>query len=269
MKRILILGANGMLGYAAGMYFQRSGYEVNALARIDFDALTSDIALLNDHVKNSDLVINCIGVIKQVIDNYTPYQTVFINGVFPKNLAKLCNASGTPMIHITTDCVFSGLKGSYNENDYFDAKDLYGISKISGETGDCMNLRTSIIGPEKNTSRSLLGWAFSQKNKAINGFTNHIWNGVTTLQLAIIIEQIMSSGLYQTGLFHIHSPDSRSKYELLKMISDIFSLNADVKPAQNNEFCDRSLSSIYPLSSNLSNTGIYDQLIELKSFFNL
>ncbi|MEO8512358.1 MAG: SDR family oxidoreductase [Ignavibacteria bacterium] len=269
MKRILILGANGMLGHAAGLYFQQKDYEVTALVRGDFDAATTDVSLLSEHILQSELVINCIGVIKQIIDNYTPYETVKINGIFPRNLAKLCKASNVPMIHITTDCAYSGSKGNYNENDFYDAGDLYGISKVAGESSDCMNLRTSIIGPEKNTSRSLLGWVFSQKGKTVNGFTNHMWNGVTTLQLAGIIEEIIENNLYQPGLFHIHSPDARSKYELVKMISDIFGLNITVTPKEGSEFCDRTLSSIYPLNEKLSKRKIEDQLVELKNFFKL
>ena len=269
MKHIVILGANGMLGHTAALHFQRKGYTVNALDRNDFDAVKNDITQLENRIKKTDLVINCIGVIKQIIDNYTPYETVQINGIFPRNLAKLCKSMGVKMIHVTTDCVYSGSKGNYNENDYIDAKDLYGVSKAAGETTDCMTLRTSIIGTEKNSARSLLGWVFSQKGKTVNGYTNHLWNGVTTLQLANIIEQILNKGLYQTGLFHIHSPQSVSKCELVKMISDVFSLNVTVVPAENEEFCDRTLGSTYPLNGKVSAAVIEDQLMELKAFFKL
>lgn len=269
MKHILILGANGMLGHTAALYFQRKGYTVNALNRNDFDAVNNDIAHLEAYIKKADLVINCIGVIKQIIDNYTPYETVQINAIFPRNLAKLCKSMGVKMIHVTTDCVYSGSKGNYNENDYIDAKDLYGVSKAAGETADCMTLRTSIIGPEKNSARSLLGWVFSQKGKTVNGFTNHLWNGVTTLQLVNIIEHIMNTGLYQTGLFHIHSPEPVSKCELVKMIIEVFSLDVTVVPAENEVFCDRTLSTIYPLNGKVSSAVIEDQLSEIKAFFKL
>lgn len=173
MENILILGSNGMLGYAVSEYYYRKGYNVKQIDRDTFDAVTSDIRLLVPEIENADLVINCIGVIKQIIESYTPFETIKINGVFPRNLAILCKTAGTPMIHITTDCAYSGKRGAYNENDILDAEDFYGISKIAGETRDCMTLRTSIIGPEKNSNRSLLGWAVSQKGKAVNGFTNH------------------------------------------------------------------------------------------------
>ncbi|NOS85086.1 MAG: sugar nucleotide-binding protein [Ignavibacteria bacterium] len=269
MKSILILGANGMLGSSTCRYYTQKGYDVKSLTRSEFNAVTSGISELESHVEKSDLVLNCIGVIKQVIDKYTPYETVKINGTFPRNLAKLCLHNGTPLIHITTDCAFSGKRGSYNENDYLDAEDLYGISKVAGETVDCMTLRTSIIGPEQDTSLSLLGWVFSQRGKTVNGYTNHLWNGVTTLQFAKITEMIMNKGLYEKGLFHIHSPGSLSKFELVSMISNVFGLGIKVIPEENMVFCDRTLSTVYPLNGNISIPVIEEQLRELKSFFNL
>ncbi len=269
MKNILILGSGGMLGYAVSEYFYSNGYSVKALNRSDFDAVTSDITTLSPHIKNADLVINCIGVIKQIIDNYTPYETIKINGVLPRNLAKLCKQSETAMIHITTDCAYSGKRGSYNENDMLDAEDLYGISKVAGETKDCMTLRTSIIGPERGTNRSLLGWALSQKGKTVNGFTNHKWNGVTTLQFAKLAEKIMLEGLYEEGLFHLYSPDTMSKFEIVSLFNEVFSLGMTVNPTEAAEFCDRTLGSVYPLSKNISVLSIEKQVEELKEFFNL
>jgi dTDP-4-dehydrorhamnose reductase len=269
MKNILILGSNGMLGYAAGEYFSRKGYNVKALVRSDFDAVTSDITTLIPHIENADLVLNCIGVIKQVIDKYTSYETIKINGILPRNLARLCKQANTAMIHITTDCAYSGKRGAYNENDILDAEDLYGVSKVAGETKDCMTLRTSIIGPERKTNRSLLGWAMSRKGKTVKGFTNHKWNGVTTLQFAKLTEKIMLEGLYEEGLFHLHSTGTMSKYEMVSLFNEIFSLGMTVDPVEAAEFCDRSLSSLYPLSKNISTLGIKEQVKELKEFFNL
>lgn len=269
MKNILILGSGGMLGYAAGEYFSRRGYSVSCLTRKDFDAVTSDIKILLPEINKADLVINCIGIIKQVIDKYTPFEIIKTNGIFPLNLANLCRQTKTPMIQITTDCAFSGKRGNYNENDIIDAEDLYGVSKAVGEPRDCMNLRTSIIGPERQSNKSLLGWAFSQKGKKVNGFTNHKWNGVTTLQFAKLAEKIMLEGIYKEGLFHLHSPDAMTKYEMVSAFNEIFSLGMTVSPAEAPEFCDRTLSSVYPLSKNISTLGIKEQVIELKEFFSL
>lgn len=269
MENVLVLGSNGMLGYAVSEYYLRGGYGVKCIDKDSFNVLTSDVKSLEPEISDADLVINCVGIIKQVIDNSTAYDVLKINGSFPRNLAKLCRLNGTPMIHITTDCAYSGKKGKYNENDVFDAEDLYGISKIAGESTECMTLRTSIIGPEKETNVSLLNWTFSQKGKAVNGFTNHYWNGVTTLQFAKMTEKIMLESLYSEGVFHLHSPDTKTKSELLNIFNDTFRLKLTINPAEAKEFCDRSLSSIYPLSGNISAQTISEQVQELKEFFSL
>ena len=268
MENILILGSNGMLGYTAGEYFYRKGYNVKRLDKNDFDAVSSDINTLYPEIENADLVLNCIGVIKQVIESYTPFDTIKINGVFPRNLALLCKRAGTSMIHITTDCAYSGKRGNYSENDVLDAEDFYGISKIAGETKDCMTLRTSIIGPEKTSNRSLLGWVMSQKGKTVNGFTNHKWNGVTTLQFAKLAEKIILDDLYKEGLFHLHSPDIMTKFEMVSLFNEIYSLEMTVNAAEAAEFCDRTLSSVYPLSNQISTLRISEQVRELKEFFS-
>jgi dTDP-4-dehydrorhamnose reductase len=269
MENVLVLGSGGMLGYAVQEYFYRAGYNTIGITRNDFDAVKTDVTVLSGQIANADLVINCIGIIKQVIDNYTPYEIIKTNSILPRNLAKLCKANDTPLIQITTDCVYSGRRGSYSEKDLIDAEDLYGLSKAAGETEECMSLRTSIIGPEKTTHRSLLGWALSQKGKEVNGFTNHKWNGVTTLHFAQIAESIILDDIYKEGLFHLYSPDSMSKYEILCMFNEIFSLGMTVRPFEAPENCDRRLSSIYPLSKKISTLNIKEQVKELKEFFNL
>ncbi len=269
MENVLVLGSNGMLGYGVSEYYLRGGYGVKRIDKESFNVLTSEVKNLEPEIANADLVINCIGIIKQVIDNSSAYDVLKINGAFPRNLAKLCRANNTPMIHITTDCAYSGKKGKYNENDLLDAEDLYGISKIAGESTECMTLRTSIIGPEKETNVSLLNWAFSQKGKQVNGFTNHFWNGVTTLQFAKLTEKIMLDGFYSEGLFHMYSPDTKTKSELLNIFNGTFGLNLTVNPIEAKEFCDRSLSSIYPLSGKISSLTIAEQVRELKEFFTL
>jgi dTDP-4-dehydrorhamnose reductase len=269
MENILVLGSGGMLGFAVSEYYLRGGYGVKAIDKNVFNVLKNDIISLTPEISNADVVINCIGIIKQVIDNVSAYDVLKINGAFPRNLAKLCKVNKTPLIHITTDCAYSGKKGKYDENDLLDAEDLYGISKIAGETNECLTLRTSIIGPEKETNVSLLNWAFSQKGGQVNGFTNHYWNGVTTLQFAKLTEKIILDSMYEEGLFHLHSPDTKTKSELLHLFNDTFGLNITINPVEADKFCDRSLSSIYPLSGNISKQTIAGQLKELKEFFTL
>jgi dTDP-4-dehydrorhamnose reductase len=269
MVKILVLGSGGMLGYGVTEYFRRNNWDVTALSHKDFDVITSDLNILENKIKETDVIVNCIGVIKPMIVKFSELDVLKINSVFPRNLSALCAKHNKKLIHISTDCVFSGKKGSYNENDLFDADDLYGISKNGGDIKDCMTLRTSFIGPEKEHKRSLLEWVFSQKGKNANGFTNHLWNGVTTIYFAEIVENIINKKLYENGVFHIFSPAPVTKYELLVLINDIFSLGINISEAESPEKIDRSLSSVYKLSSLVSVKPIRTQLEDIKNFFKL
>lgn len=244
-------------------------YDVTAVARKEFDVLKTEISALAPRLTGSKLVINCIGIIKQIIQDITPLDVLKINCIFPKDLAKLCRSLDVPMIHVTTDCAYSGRKGKYTESDLFDAEDLYGISKIAGESYECMTLRTSLVGPEKDRKRSLLEWAFSQRGKQVNGYSNHLWNGVTTLCFASAAERILKENLYKSGIFHLHSPDTLSKYDLLNLFNELFGLNLVIKKLETSTGCDRSLYSNYEFSRQLITMPVRDQLIELKKFFAL
>lgn len=269
MENILVLGSGGMLGYGVSEYFRRGGYNVISSTKEDFDVLKNDISTLTPKVKNSDAVINCIGVIKPMIDKYAPLEVMKINGIFPRNLALLCDSENTPLIHVTTDCAYTGRKGAYNEKDSYDAEDLYGISKNCGDILGCMTLRTSFIGPENGRNRSLLEWAFEQKGKTISGYTNHLWNGVSTVNFAKIAERIILDGFYEKGIFHIFSADAVTKFELVTIFNEVFSLSMTINAVEGPEFCDRSLTSIYGLSGKVSTLTVREQVQELKEFFGL
>ncbi len=268
MKRILVLGANGMLGYGVTEYFTAKGYKVKPLIRKDYDIISDPIEKLEEILVSNDIVINCAGVIKPTIKNNSVENVLKINSVFPKNLAKVSKKHSKMCFHITTDCVYTGQKGQYTENDLFDANDLYGISKNGGENAECMILRTSIIGEEKNKSRSLLEWAKSAKGSSVNGFVNHYWNGVTTLYLAEIINKIIEESLYEEKLYHIFSPETVTKYELLKLLNDIYELQLEITPFEADSMVDRSLASVYDLSSKLANKSLSEQISEMKKFFS-
>ena len=257
-----------MLGHAVTTYFSRKGYVTDALSRKQFDIAAQLFEEVTPFIERHDIIINCAGVIKPMIEKSRIEHILMVNSLFPLNLAKLCKAKGKPLFHITTDCVFSGKKGSYMEHDAFDAEDIYGMSKAAGESPHCMNLRTSIIGEEKGQSRSLLSWAQSQKGKMVNGFTNHIWNGVTAVYLAGIIEHIIVSNLYREGTFHIHSPAPVTKAELLKIISDVYGLALTIVPKEAPQSCDRSLQSIHSLSAKTVTLSISDQVQQMKEFFS-
>lgn len=267
MKKILVTGSTGMLGYAVSSYFKFKNYYVTEITRNEFDIANDPMDKFEKFLDGIEVVINCAGVIKPSISKNTVEDILKINSIFPRNLAKICDIKDIKCFHITTDCVYSGKKGNYTENDYFDAEDLYGLSKIAGETKDCMTLRTSIIGEEKGNKRSLLEWAKSQAGKEVNGFTNHLWNGVTTLYLAEIIENILKKNLYQKGIFHIYSHSKVNKYELLQIFNEVYDLKLKINPVEAEEKVDRSLSSIYDISIKLSIKLLEQQVKEMKIFF--
>lgn len=192
---------------------------------------------------NPNFVINCIGIIKQLKEAKNPKISIYINSLFPHLLAECCESIGSKLIHISTDCVFSGNKGNYVEEDLSDATDLYGKTKYLGEInyGTTLTLRTSIIGRELFTSLSLVEWFLSQKNKAVNGYVNSIYTGLTTLVFCNEIKRIISEFPELAGLYHI-STKKINKYKLLCLIRDIFKLNIEVKK-HNDFYCDRSLYS--------------------------
>lgn len=267
MKNILVIGSNGMLGYAVTEYFSRNGYNVRAICRADYDIAKDPIEKFGLFLDGIEVVINCAGVIKPMIAKNTIEDVIRVNSIFPRNLAKLCDRNNIKCFHITTDCVYSGKKGMYTEEDFFDADDLYGMSKNAGENCDCMVLRTSIIGEEKGPGRSLLSWAKSQAGKEVNGFSNHQWNGVTTLYLAEIIEKIILGNHYKKGICHIYSPNTVTKFELLEMFNTIYNLDLRINNVEAKEVCNRSLSSTGELSQIVSLKSLENQISQMKSFF--
>jgi len=262
--RIIILGSTGMLGRYMKSYFK---HDLITIDRNDFNVLN-----LNDHdirdiliqkgAKMGDIVLNCIGDIKQ--RNYSDDEYYKINTLFPIELSDVCETLGLKMIHFSTDCVFSGDRGNYLEIDKKDANDSYGISKGDGEPKNCMVIRTSIIGEELNNKLGLLEWVKSQEGKEVYGYTNHYWNGVTCLELAKIVEKIIIYRLYWTGVRHFHSPTSVSKYVLINMINSIYRLNIKLIPHETKKL-DRRLKSKMDLR-NFEIKELYEQIKELRHF---
>ncbi|MBI2417845.1 MAG: sugar nucleotide-binding protein [Ignavibacteriales bacterium] len=268
MKKVVILGAKGMLGYAATKYFRAKAEDVCALSRNEFDIAKDPIAKLKEYVTGADLVLNAAGVIKPQIATMSIEDVLRVNAVFPHNLAKLCISMNVPCVHVTTDCVYSGKTGNYNELDFFDADDVYGMSKNAGESKDIMTIRTSIIGEEHGQKRSLLEWVRGNAGKEINGFTNHRWNGLTTWYLADIVYRIIQNGAYKPGLWHVHSPDTLSKFELVSVINTAYELGIAIRPVEASERCDRNISSIYPLTAEYSVLTIKEQVEKMREFFS-
>lgn len=231
-QRILVLGATGMAGHIVYYHLiKEQGYDVIPVSyrtKLTDDTLIVDVtdkkALkdLIDDVK-PNYVVNCVGVlIKGSADN--PANAIYINAFMPHYLKQLCEDVEATLIHISTDCVFSGKKGNYGESEFKDADDTYGRSKALGEIEDArhLTLRTSIIGPElKDKGEGLFDWFMHQKGE-INGFTAAIWGGITTLQLAKAIKQAIEHKL--TGLLHVTNGAKINKYDLLALFQKIWNL---------------------------------------------
>lgn len=265
--KVFVLGSNGMLGKYVSTYLKEY-YEVIGVNRNLIDGSNTseneiEITLSNLSIKKDDVLINCVGAIKPRVDELGDLNAIKVNSVFPRMLANVCEKLNVKMIHPTTDCVYTGKKGSYTENDTYDVNDVYGMTKALGEPNNCNVIRTSIIGEEVNQTRSLIEWVKSQKNNSVFGFTNHYWNGVTCLQFAKICKTIIENNSFWFGTRHVFS-NTVTKKELVEYISQVYDLNIVVNPKETEIPCDRSISSIYENEFKVPN--LKEQLEELKEF---
>jgi dTDP-4-dehydrorhamnose reductase len=259
--KVVIFGSNGMLGSYLKAYLGKK-YKLLALTRGDVDLSTINeyelLQFMYDNITKDDVIINTSGVIKK--DRPDIFK---INSLFPHILAKFKKETGCNVIHITTDGVFSGKRGSYVESDEHDYIDDYGKSKSLGENPTITNIRTSIIGEEKINKRYLLEWVISNKGETIDGYNNHLWNGVTCLELAKLIDKIIKDDAYWNGIRHVFSPDSVTKYELINMINEVYNLNITVNKKMTNNKCHRNLQTQY---IPMIDKSLYDQILELKFY---
>ena len=254
--RVLLLGANGMLGHTVNEALSLS-HDVVPVTRSDFDVsrMPVDVKYFPNFVKGVgevDYVINAIGVTIPFV-KIDPAMTFFVNGAFPHILA---NYYGEKLIHITTDCVYDDTNAPYTELSPKTPSDVYGISKSLGEPTNCITLRTSIVGPGHT---GLLNW-FLQR-KSCTGYTNHIWNGVTTRQFAKICEKIMHDAPYGLrGIRHVFS-NPVTKYEMLCAFKNHFGTGCEIIPTETPVPCNRELSTIYPLNDWLG-VPTFEKMIE-------
>ena len=191
----------------------------------------NDIIFIQQLMEKSkpDVVINCIGIVKQLPAAQDPLQSISINALFPHQLAQICQQKNIRMIHMSTDCVFSGRKGYYSEEDPSDAEDLYGKTKFLGEVDyfRCLTLRTSIIGRELDTTHGLIEWFISQEGKTVLGYKKAIFSGLTTLALSEIINTIISDYPDLHGVRQIAS-EPISKYDLLNLVKKTFGMKIKI-----------------------------------------
>ena len=258
--RLLILGGSGMLGHQLwrGLHAQHdtwvtlrrpvADFAVHNLfdeaKAIQLDDITDDTALERALGQaKPEAVINCVGLIKQRDEASDEALTLCVNAEFPHRLAKRCGEAGARLIHFSTDCIFAGTKGNYTESDPSDAADLYGQSKHQGEVADAhsVTLRTSVIGHELGTNLALLDWFLSQRGQAISGFTKAIYSGFTTLEMARIVDRILTQNPALSGVWHVAS-EPISKFALLQLCREKLGWKGVIEP--NDEFvCDRSLNA--------------------------
>jgi dTDP-4-dehydrorhamnose reductase len=257
--RILILGGDGMMGHQMFKHLSRR-YDVRVTLRQGL-SVYSDLGLFDKKnsyteidVRSIELVgevfsdfqpqgvVNAVGIVKQrrAADESIP--SLEINALFPHRLALLCREIGARMVHMSTDCVFSGKKGNYQESDPSDAEDLYGRTKYLGEVHNshCVTLRTSIIGKELSRKQGLLEWFLAQRGR-VRGFENAIFSGFTTLEFSRIIEKILTEYPEKAGLYHVSS-DPISKFQLLALIKKEMGLDIEIIPTEEPRL-DRSLDS--------------------------
>ena len=258
-NRILVFGANGMLGGSLFRYLSKQpGYEVlgtvrsseatNALNKQGFDNIVSGVdvedfqsisSVIRDFRPN--YVLNCVGVIKQLDAAKAPVPSITINSLLPHKLAESCDKFDAQLVHFSTDCVFLGQSGLYKESDRPDAVDLYGRSKLLGEVdyGPHLTLRTSIIGHELGKSLSLVDWFLSQHG-SVKGYRKAIFSGMPTVFVAEFLKDHVF-GKKVSGLYHL-SVDPIDKNTLLQLINDAYSSGAEIIPCDD-LVIDRSLNS--------------------------
>ncbi|MBU1046018.1 sugar nucleotide-binding protein [Patescibacteria group bacterium] len=292
IKKVLILGAGGMLGSAVYDVLKEKynlvltfrdleerellgvkygGTENHQTEELDlkfvyqdyFDKKGDPGEHFNSFLRRVgevDFVINAIGITIP-FSLKEPSLTFFINSAFPFILS---NVFGNRLIHITTDCVYNGQTGApYDENAPKAPYDIYGFSKALGEPTNCLALRTSIIGRELQGFTGLLEWFLQQKGQKLKGFSNHFWNGITTKEFGKVCDKIMQNREQYpgSGIFHIFS-NIVSKYDMLMKFEDKYKIGCEIEP-DNGPKLDRTLSTIYPLCSQLEIPSFDEMLKEI------
>jgi dTDP-4-dehydrorhamnose reductase len=258
--KVLVIGASGMIGSTMmRVLAENKGWLIYGTVRCEkikqfFEQDIAKKILTNIDVSNHDslisvfdrvrpdVVINCAGLTKHILGSDIPVNAIPINSLMSHQLAELCKLVDTRLIHISTDCVYSGMKGSYLETDPADSIDIYGKSKLLGEVDypHALTIRTSTIGHELSSKHGLLEWFLSQEGECV-GFQRAIFSGLPTIVLAQIIRDIVIPNKKLHGLYHV-SAQPISKYELLKIIAEVY--GKSIKIIKDEKFTiDRSLNS--------------------------
>jgi dTDP-4-dehydrorhamnose reductase len=259
MTRVVVLGASGMLGNAmlrvmaekhdvcgtirsdsAKQYFSPE-LAKHLISGVDVENPTALESLFRE--QKPGVIINCIGLIKQLADGNDMCTAAPINSELPHRLATLCTKNGARLVHMSTDCVFNGKKGNYTESDTPDADDVYGRTKLLGEVTDsphAITLRTSIIGHELHSANGLVGWFLAQKGK-VKGYRRAIFSGFPTVELAKIVRDCVLPNAGLSGLYHVAATPI-SKFDLLSLIKAVYKKDIEIEP-DDAVAIDRSLNA--------------------------
>lgn len=246
--KYLVLGCNGMAGHMVSLYLKEQGHHIIGYARKNSDIVETIVGDATDFEKvreiiekgDYDYVVNCIGILNKDAENHKS-DAILLNAYLPHFLSDVVKEDKTRIIHLSTDCVFSGKKGQYKENDLRDGETFYDRSKALGELDDNKNLtiRTSIVGPDRNEKGiGLMNW-FMKQSGAVKGYKSVIWTGITTLQLAKVIDSL--SGQNIVGIKNIVPQKSISKYELLKLFNKVLKKESLLIESDDTICIDKSL----------------------------
>lgn len=258
--KILVLGATGMLGHKLlqklsvahevwGTVRQAIG-ETVLIPGVSREQLigeisAGDLPAIQSVIENArpDFVLNCIGIVKQIDAAKDAVTSISLNALLPHQLANLCSQAGARLIHFSTDCVFSGRKGPYSDNDQPDPVDLYGRSKLLGEVDreGCLTIRTSIIGLELRRGTGLLEWFISQRGKVVRGYKKALYSGLTTNAMADVVQMILERHPELTGVWQV-SAETIDKFSLLEIVNQVYDLGVHIIPDETFH-CDRRLDS--------------------------
>jgi len=258
--KVLVLGASGMLGNAVMRVLSESAAlqvvgtirsaaskrffppEIAADMLVGIDVEHSDSLVEAFALAKPDVVINCVGLVKQLASADDILQAIPINTLLPHRLARLCEVRGARLVHISTDCVFDGARGGYKETDRSDAQDLYGKSKYLGEVhdGNAITLRTSIIGHELQSAHSLVDWFLGQ-GATCRGYTQAIFSGLPTVELARVIRDVVIPQPALRGLYHVAAAPI-SKFDLLNLVARQYDKTIEITPDPSLQI-DRSLDA--------------------------
>ncbi len=260
--KIMILGANGMLGHCLLRSLSKYGHEMTGTLRdtpetVSVSIGTNVVRLIGgisvdqegvvEHILDSerpDVVVNCVGVVKQLSAAKDPLVSISINAMFPHRLARSCAERDIRMIHFSTDCVFSGTAGPYSEASRPDPQDIYGLTKLLGEvnTPNALTIRTSIIGHELGKEGAgLVSWIMRSRSTRVSGFARALYTGVTTDFMAEAVHRLITDFPELCGVWHL-AADAISKYDLVCLMNEIYGLNMTVDRDET-FVCDRRLDS--------------------------